>query len=250
MKKIVRILNFFGFSARKFLSIRHIFRYLSDLRAFRKLGGTTSHHRPMLTDFSASAGSTLGHYFTQDLHVATLIHRANPDDHVDIGSRIDGFVAHVASFRTIKVLDIRPLALGSTSRIVFLQHDLMSSTSLPQSDSVSCLHTIEHFGLGRYNDPLDPNGHIKGIKNIIRLVKPNGKLYISFPIGNNNEVHFNAHRVFKPTDILEWGPTKESLSLERFDYIDDDGKLITNAQPSSVENTIKFGCGMYVFRKI
>ena len=33
-------------------------------------------------------------------------------------------------------------------------------------DSISCLHALEHFGLGRYNDPLDPNGHLKGFNNI------------------------------------------------------------------------------------
>jgi hypothetical protein len=30
-------------------------------------------------------------------------------------------------------------------------------------DSLSCLHALEHFGLGRYGDPIDPRGHEKGI---------------------------------------------------------------------------------------
>ena len=53
-------------------------------------------------------------------------------------------------------------------------------------DSISCLHALEHFGLGRYNDPLDPNGHLKGFNNMVKMLKRGGKLYISFPIMKEN----------------------------------------------------------------
>ena len=67
---------------------------------------------------------------------------------------------------------------------------------------LSCLHAIEHFGLGRYNDPIDVDGHIKGITNLVKLVSTGGYLYISFPIGQNDEIYFNAHRVFRADTIL------------------------------------------------
>jgi hypothetical protein len=40
----------------------------------------------------------------------SYIHKLNPVRHIDIGSRIDGFVANVAAFRKIEVLDVRNFA--------------------------------------------------------------------------------------------------------------------------------------------
>lgn len=119
-----------------------------------------------------SSGSATGHYFHQDLLVAQKIFKKKPERHIDIGSRVDGFVAHVAAFRKIEVLDIRPLE-NKTENIHFVQQDLMSDSKdyKESTDSMSCLHTIEHFGLGRYNDPIDADGHIKGLNNMYTLLK-------------------------------------------------------------------------------
>jgi|TARA_B110000037_G_scaffold217911_1_gene279885 hypothetical protein len=55
-------------------------------------------------------------------------------------------------------------------------------------DSLSCLHTLEHFGSGRYGDKIDPVGHIKGFQNLVKMLKKNGILYISFPISNVSKI--------------------------------------------------------------
>jgi hypothetical protein len=39
-------------------------------------------------------------------------------------------------------------------------------------DSISCLHALEHFGLGRYGDRLDPNGHETGFLKLLDMLKP------------------------------------------------------------------------------
>jgi len=85
--------------------------------------------------------------------VARKIFHNNPKKHIDIGSRQDGFVAHVASFREIKLLDIRPQS-SVVKNISFKQAYLTQSSFqlINCSDSISSLHAIEHFGLGRYND--------------------------------------------------------------------------------------------------
>jgi hypothetical protein len=64
---------------------------------------------PCYEDKSDTAGSLPLHYFFQDLYVAQRIFLNNPAKHIDIGSRIDGFVAQVAAFREIEILDIRPM---------------------------------------------------------------------------------------------------------------------------------------------
>ncbi|MCK8780204.1 DUF268 domain-containing protein [Rhizobium sp. NTR19] len=212
-------------------------------------GGKITRKFMILGDYEDSAGTAKGHYFHQDLLVAGFVHASNPERHVDVGSRIDGFVAHVASFRPIEVFDVRPLPPTAHKNIVFRQADLMGECVTEITDSLSCLHTIEHFGLGRYGDPIDVDGHLKGIANLVAMVKKGGTLYISFPIGRNDEVHFNAHRVFHPTSILSYDVVRNSLALQRFDYVDDAGDLHLDVDLATNVPSVRYGCGIYTFRK-
>ena len=232
--------------------IRYYPKYLSQKFKFKKLGGNITHNYMILDDYKASAGSASGHYFHQDLLVASFIKKNNPIKHIDIGSRIDGFVAHVASFREIDIMDIRNLEISEHKNINFIQKDMMDKNSLEENitDSISCLHAIEHFGLGRYGDKIDINGHINGFNNIIKMLKSGGKLYISFPIGKRNEIHFNAHRVFHHNDIFNWNESLDNIILERFDFVDDRGKLNLNKNLNTDCKEIKFGCGIYTFQKV
>lgn len=223
-------------------------RYLADLRRFRALGGQAGVLRPMLDDAEEGAGSASGHYFHQDLLVASRIFGSAPRRHVDVGSRIDGFVAHLAAFRRVEVIDIRPLPPTQHEGIVFLQANVMDGAGVADAicDSLSCLHALEHFGLGRYGDPLDPQGHRKGFENLYRMLQPGGVLYLSVPIGAS-ATHFNAHRVFAPTEPLTWASGR--FALESFDYVDDEGRLVRDADPAEVP-ALRYGCGIYTLRKV
>jgi hypothetical protein len=212
-------------------------------------GGKITRDYVIISDFKDFAGTSKGHYFHQDLLVAGFIHQNNPKRHIDVGSRFDGFVAHVASFREIEVVDIRPLAACGHENVKFIQADLMNPQNLDKADSVSCLHAIEHFGLGRYSDPIDVDGHLKGIENLVDLVAAGGRLYISFPIGKADEVHFNAHRVFHPQTILSMPCIAQNMSLLRFDCVDDGGDLHQDVDVSFAVNKYRFGCGIYTFLK-
>jgi SAM-dependent methyltransferase len=206
---------------------------------------------PCLSDRYESSGSTRGHYFYQDLLVARRVFERCPERHIDVGSRVDGFVAHVASFREVEVFDIRPLSVAIPS-IVFRQADLMNMPAefAECCDSLSCLHAIEHFGLGRYGDPIDLNGHVKGFNNLGRLLKPLGMLYFSVPIGPER-IDFNANRVFAVQTILELA--SEDFELASFSYVDDEGQLFENASVSSpdMQNNFgcQYGCGIFEWRK-
>ena len=161
-----------------FFSFRGLPRYFRHVIHFKSLYAGNFRFRPCLHDWYAEGGSLSHEYFRQDLHVARLIFNANPEIHVDIGSRVDGFVAHVASFREIEVFDIRPIT-QTVPGIKFKQADFMDPDSAIYSycDSVSCLHTLEHFGLGRYGDRIDPEGFVIGFQNIVRLLKSGGTFY-------------------------------------------------------------------------
>lgn len=227
-------------------------RYFREKASFKSKGGKVTHSFPILSEYNDDAGTAVGHYFHQDLLVAGFINEARPKRHIDIGSRIDGFVAHVAAFRPIEIVDIRELPPTNHPNIEFRKADFMAkdASGLGLSDSISCLHAIEHFGLGRYSDPIDPSGHLEAFENLVRILAPGGRMYISFPIGRSNEVHFNAHRVFDPLDIFTWPGTSDFLQLERFDFVDDEGSLhrdyplLKESPPQAV-----YGCGIYTFSK-
>lgn len=227
--------------------LRHLGKMLRDQRSFVALGGHISDLYPIFDDYRADAGSASGHYFHQDLLVAQFIHDAAPARHIDVGSRVDGFVAHVASFRPIDVIDIRPMPPSTHSNIRFLQADLMRPNPDLEScaDSLSCLHVLEHLGLGRYGDPLDPDGHRKGLDALARMVRPGGRLYVSSPIGRRR-VCFNAHRVFDPGDFPNWLGNR--MKLERFDFVDDAGALHLQQDHRRVPG-MQYGCGIYTFRR-
>ena len=232
------------------MALKYKIRFLKDYFAFKKAGGRVDKFFPIYSDYREQAGSATGHYFHQDLLVANYISRNNPVRHIDIGSRIDGFVAHVASFRPIEIIDVRELQDTGHENIHFKRMDLMNKDSIESNicDSLSCLHAIEHFGLGRYGDPINPEGHLIGFGNLLKMLKPGGTLYISFPISHSDQIHFNAHRVFKPDSVLGW-QNETALELMSFSYVDDGGKLHKEVGMDSVPANIQYGCGIYTFKK-
>ena len=252
-KYLIRILDALraiGIDIRVMLSYRNVFWYLKTYREFQKLGGKVSAVNMQLMDINSKSGTVRGHYFHQDLLVARYIYESNPVRHIDIGSRVDGFVAHVASYREIEVLDIRDLEDSGHPNIKFFKKDLMARVEEDYeiTDSISCLHAIEHFGLGRYGDKVSPDGHIKGLINIVSMLKKNGMLYVSFPIGSCSEVHFNAHRIFEPTEVLFW--VKDlGLTLVNFDYVNLNGDLKRGQDLAKLHLEDNLSCGIYTFKK-
>ncbi len=151
---------------------------------------------PILTDLDAEAGVAGGHYFHQDLWAARKIFERRPKQHLDIGSRTDGFVAHLLVFMPVTIVDIRPME-SNIQGLTFFQDDAAELRNVPSDsvDSLSTLHVAEHFGLGRYSDPIDPAACFRFMASLQRVLSPGGRLYFSVPVGRER-VEFNAHRVF------------------------------------------------------
>ncbi|MBF0430913.1 MAG: DUF268 domain-containing protein [Fibrobacteria bacterium] len=251
-------MSLLGFNpSRTIKSMLNLPSFFVQLMQLKKQGATSAHFWPMgkitpfFDDKSSQSGNIGGYYFNQDLLVANKIFKQNPQKHVDVGSRIDGFVAHVASFRTIEVFDIRPLQCDTHS-IKFVQADLMQVDDKFNNycDSLSCLHALEHFGLGRYGDPISYEGYIKGFKNLYTFLKPDGKFYFSVPIGPQR-IEFNAHRVFSIRHLLFL--FKDKFTIDDFSYVDDSGQLHKNVplRKQEMDNNFNctYGCGIFELSK-
>jgi hypothetical protein len=226
-------------------------RFLRDIRAYRRAAANGAfpfrwrHLSPVLLDYRAQAGTARGHYFHQDLWAARRILAAAPARHVDIGSRIDGFVAHLLAFRAVEVIDIRPLT-SQVAGLSFIQADASSLDGIPDGSipSLSCLHAIEHFGLGRYGDPIDADACFKGLRAIQRVLAPGGRLYLSAPIGVER-VEFNAQRIFAPSTFIRH---LTGLRLISFSAVDDRGDLVSDTEPEHFAGANN-ACGLYEFTK-
>ena len=117
-------------------------------------------------------------------------------------------------------------------------------------DSVSSLHAIEHFGLGRYNDPIDYNGYLKAINNIHCILCQGGTFYFAVPIGPQR-IEFNVHRVFSVKFLLTLLNT--NFTIKEFSYIDDRGDFFENVplEKDNIRNEFNchFGCGIFILEK-
>ena len=260
LRSLYGLLVTFGCDPRKtFQSMRELPNYVRNLQLLRKQSRSSARAFPLgmphpcFGERFSDSGSARGHYFHQDLLVARRIFLNSPRIHVDVGSRVDGFVAHVASFRRIEVIDIRPLS-GAIPNVTFRQANVMAPIGdglVEYCDSLSCLHAIEHFGLGRYGDPVSCDGYLVGLENLRRMLKRSGKLYISVPIGPQR-LNFDAHRVFSIGYMLAL--LDRTYRVDCFSFVDDSGDLHEDVSLTAADQRnncgCEYGCGIFEMTKV
>ena len=183
------------------------------------------------------------HYTYHPAWAARVLAQTRPELHFDISS-IVSFGAVVSAFIPVKFYDYRPADLHLSN----FESDFADLKKLPFADnlisSLSCMHTIEHIGLGRYGDELDADGDIKAINELKRVLKPGGDLLFVTPVGVP-KIEFNAHRIYSYEQIVQYF---SPLELKEFSLIPDSGGLIENADPSLVAKQ-QYGCGCFWFKK-
>ena len=183
------------------------------------------------------------HYLYQQLWVFNHVNKRKPKDHYDVSStyQMSGYLAgithaHFIDLRPIKAdIDNLDLLEGDIEHLPFKDNSL---------ESVSCLHVIEHIGLGRYGDKLDVNGPEVACKELARVIKPGGILYLSTPIGRER-ICFNAHHVWNPFTILKYF---KDFELIQFNMVDDEGKLYRDIEVEDFKKN-EYSLGMFMLRK-
>jgi hypothetical protein len=199
---------------------------------------------PCLFDLGSTSQSGRGHYFYQDIWALSRIVENLPVKHIDVGSRIDGFSGQLSAFCAVEYIDIRAVDLGLDN----LKMTEGSLLNLPFSNftipSLSCLHVIEHIGLGRYGDELNVHGSQMAAKELVRVLSPGGRLLVGIPIGRER-VSFNAHRVVSPHTVLNWF---SELSLVEFSAVNDKGRFVRNAKINDFLDQ-DYACGLFQFER-
>lgn len=187
------------------------------------------------------------HYVFHLAWAARILAATIPSQHVDISSSL-AFCTLVSAFMPVRFYDYRPAILGLTN-LDCNPADLLALPFDSQSvDSVSCMHVVEHVGLGRYGDPLDPEGDLKSIAELKRILAVNGNLLFVVPIGRPR-IMFNGHRIYTYKQIISYF---KGLDLVEFALIPDnpnDGGILTNAT-KEMADAQSYGCGCFWFKRI
>lgn len=225
-------------------TIRRFFEFRNDWVEFKKLNRnnsfslTTGDLFPRLFD-KTSTTEVDPVYFYQDTWCAKKIFNKKPLKHVDVGSKLD-LVGTISQFVPTTMVDIRPPTV-TLPELSFVKGSILELPFPDNSiDSLSSICVIEHIGLGRYGDTLDPYGSEKSAKELARVLAKGGSLYVSVPIDNDNKVYFNAHRAFTREYFLQLFPTLTKIE-EKYIY--------GNNVVDNYDKSLGFGTGLYEFIK-
>ena len=224
-------------------------RFFNDWRKYCAAGGSAQikNFYPCLADRTSETPID-PQYFYQAVWAFSKIYEQMPKVHIDVGSDVK-FVGILSAAVKVEFVDIRPLSI----QLANLKCREGSILSLPYVDntvdSISSMHVIEHIGLGRYGDPIDPNGTRKACEELMRVLVPGGYLYISAPIGKPR-VQFNGQRVLSIEEIRAY---LSDLSLVEMALVDNHGKFHPKIIPEDVvydeEGSLDYALGCFLFTK-
>ena len=176
------------------------------------------------------------HYVYHTAWAARKVKEIDAEVHVDISSSLY-FSSIVSAFKSVHFYDFRPAQLnlsGLTSEKEDLSHLSFKDNSI---NSLSCMHTVEHVGLGRYGDTVDPEGDVGAAHELGRVINKGGSLLFIVPVGRPR-IQFNAHRIYSYDMVIDLFP---GFTLREFSLIPDNALnvgMIYNADKKVVEKCL------------
>ncbi len=240
-KKIGKLLIGAFLKAIKFFPEFNKFKQMNDGRFNVSLANIL----PIITNETQETGFDR-HYVYHTSWPLRKLMQINPAVHTDFSSSLY-FIGMASAHFNIDFYDYRPadivldkLKTGSCD----LNNLHFESNSI---ESLSCMHVIEHIGLGRYGDEIDPKGDLKAISELKRVCSINGNLLFVVPVGKPR-ILFNANRVYSVEQIISYFA---GFDLVEFSLITDnakDGGILTNPSEDILKKQT-YGCGCFWFRK-
>ena len=201
---------------------------------------------PQIKDKTVATGFDR-HYVYHTAWAIRKVKEIDPKLHIDISSTLY-FSSTLSAFVPVNFYDYRPPEL-SLSNLKVKRGDLLALPFPDGSvDSLSCMHTVEHVGLGRYGDVIDPDGDLKAICELKRVMKQEGSLLFVVPIGGNPKIMFNAHRIYSYKQIMEYFKDFELKEFSLIPELVKDGGIIMNATEKDADAQ-EYGCGCFWFIK-
>lgn len=257
LRLVNSILCTYGISFKRFLRIRFLPFVIADALSYLRSGGAIDALWPIYGEDNNNSSSSISDYALLSYKSLALIIEHNPSSHFDVGSSVEKFLLPLSQMQScLTYIDVRPSpaldALGLRSLIVDLslplQENLRSSVS-----SLSCLHVIEHIGLGRYGDTITSTGQADFVANIYEMLSPGGFAYIGMPFGFN-QVFFNAHMLMTPCYYID---LFSSFTIEKLVFIGTslDPIFICFDRPDASDFSFKdlhsqgYSAGLFVLRK-
>ncbi len=246
LKRIIQQLFLTPFrNGKLFSSLWRLPKYLNEFHKLNTISEKKIEFRfvnPQLFDATEQTEFD-AHYFYQSAWCARKIVSRKTTYHVDIASQIN-LIAPLSAFVKVEFIDFRPLHVNIDNLISRAGTILDLPFENKSVKSLSCLHVIEHIGLGRYGDTLDPMGSEKACKELQRILALDGDLYLTTPVGKER-IEFNAHRVHAPATILQFF---NELTLVDFSCVDDKGNYVENTSPGQCADYL-YGLGLFHFRR-
>lgn len=236
-----------------FYIFRYLYRYaifLTDYWKFYREAQKRPDQRflwkdryPCLFEKTKTAGFDR-HYIFHTAWAARILATTRPQRHVDISSSLY-FASIVSAFVPVEFYDFRPVTLNLDNALCGQANLLSLQFESNSIISLSCMHVVEHIGLGRYGDPLDVFGDIKAIQELKRVLAKGGHLLLVVPVGVPC-VMFNAHRIYSYEQVMDYC---NGFELIEFSLIPDrEGGLLRRANPALVASQ-RYACGCFWFKK-
>ncbi|MEQ9620639.1 DUF268 domain-containing protein [Coleofasciculus chthonoplastes] len=253
LKKIAKnipVLYWFYHQIKKYINL---IDFKKEFISYRKLAEVKGERFPMewrnrraILNEKTNITNFDRHYVYHTAWAARILAQIQPEFHVDISSSLY-FCSIVSAFIPTNFYDYRLPNLDLDNLSVESADIFALPFATASVWSLSCMHVVEHIGLGRYGEALDPDGDLKAITELKRVLAVGGSLLLVVPIGEP-KVIFNAHRIYSYNQIINYFL---DLNLKEFALIPDklaDGGLIRHANPE-LADTQTYGCGCFWFKK-
>ncbi len=242
MRKIIKKLINYLFTP---LVISDYFRYKKKSKNDGRFDISFKNIYPCIKDKTVKTGFDR-HYVYHTSWAARKLAEIKPGLHIDISSSLY-FVGITSAFIPIKFYDYRPADIKLSN----MESDKANISALPflngSVESLSCMHVIEHIGLGRYGDDIDSSGDIKAISELKRVLSRNGSLLLVVPVGGNARIEFNAHRIYTYNQIIEY---LADFKLKEFALIPEkDEEMIYGQEAIDKSKIESYACGCFWFIK-